>query len=482
MILPPQGGTDSTPEKPSPQPSQQFLTDSISPPQNVTDSTPEFLFPNITAEITPPQESFKATNFSRTQTRTLASMQMTSSMISLFATITLITMIARSHAKLTTIFHRLLLGLCIADLISSFTLSLSTAPIPSEASNDIWNASGIIATCTAQGFFAFLGLLAAPFYNCSLCFYYLFVITYNKKDEYIRKRVEPFLHAIPIMISFIGAIIIASKEAFNIGPSFCWIGSDPPGCFDDPNVECNRGTDAKTLYLIFATGPYIALPIVISLTMALMYRTAKKNEKKMTGYGIHTLRLKATVANGNQRQETKESSASSSLERSRLSSIQKSLQTFVSSLCFWRKEDNTNAVTSRSNKLNKQSKAVIQKAWAYSLAFFATYFFPFLLNIFSFTDRGDNFILNLFVRIFYPLQGLFNFMVFIYPRITSARQRDKSLTFSRAFIRAIQSRGPLPKGAGKIVSRQRIEKKRVPTTESKPFPIRVENNDEVEKV
>jgi hypothetical protein len=436
------------------------------PPQNFTGEIPE------TGTLFPAYKAPK-TYLTRNNTRTLASVQMTSSIISLIATITLITMIARSHAKLTSVFHRLLLGLCIADLISSFTLSLSTAPIPSEASSYIWNASGSIATCTAQGFFAFVGLTAAPFYNCSLCFYYLFVITKNKKDEYIRKKIEPWLHAFPIVISLTGAIIIASKEAFNIGTSFCWVGSDPPGCFDDPGVECTRGNDAKTLFLIFATGPYIALPIVIVLTMALMYRTAKENEKKMSGYGIHTLRLRATIANGDQRQETDESSTSSS-ERRRFSSIRQSFQKIRSSLQFCKRDDSI-ALTSRSNKLNKQSKAVIQKAWAYSLAFFATYFFPLLLSIFDFTGRDDNLTLNLLARIFYPLQGLFNFMVFIYPRIISARQRDKSLTFGRAFIHAIQSRGPLPRGAGKFVSRRKIEKKNPPANLSKSFPVRVEN-------
>ncbi|GFH47705.1 hypothetical protein CTEN210_04180 [Chaetoceros tenuissimus] len=463
-----------------PPPEQPKSEPYISGPIVNTPPIPEEFVPplpaqNFTAETGTLFPAYKApkTYLTRNNTRTLASVQMTSSIISLIATITLITMIARSHAKLTSVFHRLLLGLCIADLISSFTLSLSTAPIPSEASSYIWNASGSIATCTAQGFFAFVGLTAAPFYNCSLCFYYLFVITKNKKDEYIRKKVEPWLHALPIVISLTGAIIIASKEAFNIGTSFCWVGSDPPGCFDDPGVECTRGNDAKTLYLIFATGPYIALPIVIVLTMALMYRTAKENEKKMSGYGIHTLRLRATIANGDQRQETDESSTSSS-ERRRFSSIRQSFQKFRSSLHFCRKDDSI-ALTTRSNKLNKQSKAVIQKAWAYSLAFFATYFFPLLLSIFDFTGRDDNLTLNLLARIFYPLQGLFNFMVFIYPRIISARQRDKSLTFGRAFIHAIQSRGQLPRGAGKIVSRRRMEKKSPPTNLSKSFPVRVED-------
>ena len=72
-------------------------------------------------------------------------------------------------------------------------------------------------------------------------------------------------------------------------------------------------------------------------------------------------------------------------------------------------------------------------------------------------------------------------MVFIYPRITSARQRDQSLTFGRAFIHAIRSRGQLPRGAGKCVPWRRKENKSQPAKVSKSFPIRAEGGD-IEKV
>jgi len=65
---------------------------------------------------------------------------------------------------------------------------------------------GRIASCRTQGFFIFLGSVAALLYNCSLRFYYLFVVEYNKKDEYIRTKIEPFLHADLIAFSMIGVI------------------------------------------------------------------------------------------------------------------------------------------------------------------------------------------------------------------------------------------------------------------------------------
>ncbi|GFH55173.1 hypothetical protein CTEN210_11649 [Chaetoceros tenuissimus] len=77
---------------------------------------------------------------------TLAIIQTILSLLSLIASIAVICMIARSHAKLSTVFHRLLLGLCIADIVLSLSLAFLTAPIPAKYSQDIWNAQGTIDT------------------------------------------------------------------------------------------------------------------------------------------------------------------------------------------------------------------------------------------------------------------------------------------------------------------------------------------------
>lgn len=402
-----------------------------------------------TSDFVPVATAEPSFGLTERQSMTCAIAQTTSSTISLLATVTVIIMISRSYKKLSSVFHRLLLGLCIADILSSSSLSLSTYPIPSnESTTTIWNTNGTTDTCTAQGFFAFVGFLAAQLYNCSLCVYYLIVIKYNKKDEYIRRYVEPFLHAVPIGTALIGGIIIAAKQAFNPNASFCWIGSDPPQCYDDnDDAGSCRGKDAKILYLTFATVPYIVLPIVILTSMGLMYHTARQNEKKMSGYGIHTLRLKSTVKSGDvaDGQERQENS-------NRLSSKLKSL--------FQKSDQNLDASTSsRSNKLNKQSRAVLQKASAYSLAYFATYFFPLIITIRKSLQINDaGFVLTMLSRIFFPLQGFFNFMVFIYPRMLSARKENEKVSWYRAFVCALQSRGVTPKGVGRKKGQQQSNK------------------------
>ena len=319
---------------------------------------------------------------------------------------------------------------------------LSTTPVPSNYSEEIWNASGNTATCTAQGFILFLGLMASQLYNCSLCLYYLIIIKYNKKDDYIRKFVEPWLHAVPILISLIGGITIAAKKAFNAGYTNCSIRPDPPGCIGSDLLECKRGGDAKTLLLVFATIPYITVPCVIASTMGIMYYTARQNEKKMKGYGIHTLRLNTatTTVSSNMNDKTESSNEN-------ISSFQKLRMFFRLSSS----ASSASSQSSRPRKLNKQSKAVLQKALAYSLAYLATFICAFIISIINLADEDGeaSFGLTLMSRILFPLQGLFNFFVFIFPRIQSAKRGNANLSWSRAFVYALKSRGSRPKGVAR---------------------------------
>jgi len=139
------------------------------------------------------------------------------------------------------------------------------------------------------------------------CLYYLAVVKYNKKDEYIRAKLEPFLHGLSIMVSLVGAIIVLAKEAFNAHVMSCWIERDAPYCGRgavggvEILIPCRRGADAKTIISIVAAGPYIII-CVIATTMLLVYLEVRKNETKLSKYGVGALRANLNsniVRNGN---------------------------------------------------------------------------------------------------------------------------------------------------------------------------------------
>ena len=91
-------------------------------------------------------------------------------LIPLIASLGIIWIIHRSFVKLSGTFHRLLLGLCMVDILSS----LAQTP---QSDDVIWNARRNAASCSAQGVYISLDSVAAPLYKCFLCVYYLIDVT-----------------------------------------------------------------------------------------------------------------------------------------------------------------------------------------------------------------------------------------------------------------------------------------------------------------
>ena len=392
-------------------------------------------------------------------TRTYAIIQSASSIVSFLASISIACIIYRSLKQLSVPFHRLLFGLCMADICSSLALSFSTMPAP-DSTNVIWNAMGTRGTCQAQGFFIFIGSIGAPLYNCSLCFYYLIVVTYKKgrdADKYIRENIEVYLHAVPICLALIGAITILAMDLFHPNMTYCFIGADPT-C-NNPDCE-KRNQYAETLFLVFSAGPYMVLPCVIVGTMTLMHRAVKTQEKKMQKFGAGTLALRRNLKA--KKQDTAGSvAANEGVQNKKKSVIKDSLLSRIKSWASstlsgnWRsKNSKKGRALGRSNNAVRQSRAVMNRAACYSLAFIVTYLFPIIISIRTISGLESGPVLSIFARILFPLQGFFNFVVFIQPKVVHIKKsakRGEKVTWFQAFVKAIQSRGQ-PKRGERIVS------------------------------
>ena len=91
-------------------------------------------------------------------------------------------LIVRSEIKLSTIYHRIVFGMCCVDIIGSLACSLASLPMPTEFPDDDWYDTwdgtrlGNTRTCEAQGFFSTFGLVTMFAYNSMLCFTTLFTL------------------------------------------------------------------------------------------------------------------------------------------------------------------------------------------------------------------------------------------------------------------------------------------------------------------
>ena len=119
---------------------------------------------------------------------------------------------------------RLLMGLCLMDMLGSFAFSFSTAPGPSDT---VWfypyPTYGTDATCTAQAFLVQLGL-GAPIYNAAMGIFYILTIRFKVSDRFLKKFYIPAAHVLiwTSMLSLAVAGLFLEIFGFD-GSAGCWI-------------------------------------------------------------------------------------------------------------------------------------------------------------------------------------------------------------------------------------------------------------------
>eukprot|EP00554_Chaetoceros_debilis_P007257 CAMPEP_0194074974 /NCGR_PEP_ID=MMETSP0149-20130528/2035_1 /TAXON_ID=122233 /ORGANISM="Chaetoceros debilis, Strain MM31A-1" /LENGTH=96 /DNA_ID=CAMNT_0038755303 /DNA_START=6 /DNA_END=293 /DNA_ORIENTATION=+ len=94
-----------------------------------------------------------------------------------------------------------------------------------------------MATCHITGFLSVIGGILGPFHNASLCVLLLVIVKYKKSDEYIRDKIEPFLHAVPWLIAFgwyIFSLVMGNINP-NGGGSCHSTPYNPPHCYGMEN-------------------------------------------------------------------------------------------------------------------------------------------------------------------------------------------------------------------------------------------------------
>jgi hypothetical protein len=149
--------------------------------------------------------------------------------ISFFASGLIIYVIFRSPAKLSTVYHRIMFGMGIADMLTSLAMALTTIPMPRPNISEVVDSYGFegsrygnTGTCTAQGFFFMLGGLGTYLYNGTLCFYYACAIAFTMHESNIKKKVEPLLHLIPVGLGIVITSYPIFTEMYNPTPGSSW--------------------------------------------------------------------------------------------------------------------------------------------------------------------------------------------------------------------------------------------------------------------
>lgn len=311
----------------------------------------------------------------------------------------IISIILRSKTKLNSSYRRLIFGMSVSDLSSSCVQALSCIPTNS------------VLACNLQAFFLHIGTLNTQMYNASLCIYYVLTICFDKKDPWIRKKVEPFLHSISTFWNVGTGIFFMVSKNFNQAGANCWIAPAPRDCFLDPDIECERGVNAIKLRWWFSAYQMIAIFLIIIVSMGMLICKVKRQENVMN-------RRFSVLPRQLQSQESKRNFASILTNNINVSQ---------------------RTITRQPSESNGRKRQMVKQAFVYVIAYFLPFFFPIIFQITLVKKGKRNFIVWILVAIFMPLQGFFNCVVFIRPRILSYKKSNPDSSWTGAFLSTINA-------------------------------------------
>ena len=294
----------------------------------------------------------------------------------------------RSNKKLSTIYHRIMFGMSIADILGSVAMGLTTIPMPHQEMDNENNYSlhegntklGNDFTCAAQGFFIFFGLTYVFMYNASLWTYYAYSIASNMSEEKIKTRVEPFLHLTPTLLSS-----LISSMPFFISSEGYVASNERPYC---------------TLHDMSQDVPTVANVLPLPMRIPFLFCIISVFVVALTSFVLIIHKVWWTERNLRRLNTNNDSSPDDDVV-----------------------DDNENIVTPVSQQdLRKNVRAVLIQASAYFLSYIVCTFLLFYLL----GKRNKKSILIKEAAVLLTMQGFFNCVIFVSHKIYTFKQIDKN--------------------------------------------------------
>jgi len=169
-----------------------------------------------------------------------------------------------TKAKRSTVYNRLLLGMSIADVMTSIGYMFSTFPMPTSVEELPWTF-GTATTCTVQGFFVQLGIVP-PVYHTCLSVYYVLIVKFGVTQDKIKKYTELIFHMTAIFFGFGTAFASIALDLLSNATLWCWIAP--------------QGDNALNYrYIFFYIPLWLSMVIVLGLNIWI-YETVRRREQK----------------------------------------------------------------------------------------------------------------------------------------------------------------------------------------------------------
>lgn len=333
-----------------------------------------------------------------------------SSIVSLVSSSIMVFLILKSGSGLSSSYHRIMFNLGFWDIVASTAVAFSSLPMPKDTIYPFagMHMYGTVATCEVQAIIRIVGVVFSVISHIALNTYYVCAIRYNMSESTINNVVLPIIF---ISLGLLGLPpVIVSFQNDNINPQpydfGCSFAPYPIECTDTVNydVECIRGKASTTtefgLILYLITLVFSGITLII--TMILVILTSYK------------LEMEAHLQNKIREQK----------------SLQVIRNTSANSDQFIMDNVEEIAIASSTNSQPQLMNTImlLRQGGMYIGAFILTYLFV----IISFLVE-DNWTIQILKCIFFPLQGLFNFMIFSYQKVHNVQRAHKEFSKFQAF-------------------------------------------------
>merc|ERR1712038_222883 len=302
-------------------------------------------------------------------------------------------------------FHRLMLGLSISDLLSSFfPFFLSTWPMPQGY---LKYAVGSVTSCDVVGFFFAFTCFTCPIYNCSLATYFLVRLKYNWQDCQI-KAMEKWLHIIPWLVGMVPAVVGLVMKAFGPLNFHCGVTPSYPIDCDKPesSIECKRG--GTIFYNIFNLLTFVNSLLTMGyvfVTMFIVYRAIRTIEDSVKRYSMTQYRRRPSTLSLQEHQRTKDGNKRPSL--------------------LLRQH--------RGSQENRRSSRILEQGILYSTILIVVHLFP-CMQFFYYLATGErSYVILVLTYIFHPIQGFYNAVIYSlipFRMYNRNREQRSSILFS----------------------------------------------------
>ena len=329
----------------------------------------------------------------------------------------IIYIILRSQQKLSTTYHRIMALMSAFDIISSIFFALGTIMMPSDT---MYKFAGPLlgnkVTCKIQGWLVVFGISGGTSLNACLAWYFVCSIAFKVDSITITKCIEPIMYTYVIFIALFVPSFYLAKDFLNPHPndSFCTISPYPVSCDEEKWYDWNKCTWREGLIDDYFTSIVVAVVVVafhfllIVVGMSIILWTVNRNAQE-----INNLQQKCSNYENDRDEIVSEHNNNQNNDE----------------------HDRAKATNIEDMRNLKKTRVVIFQALMYIGAFILTWSFNFFSELFNIA----NYTLDACNSLIFPLQGLWNLLIFMFDKTYSIRRKNEGVTFYQAVKRILSS-------------------------------------------